>query len=81
MGHLLHAHAHAHMHVHVHAHAGGAGRDGWQARLHNLTKSGHSRVFLAALAAHLRCVLIEFAVENVRGRSERVAAPGRKWFV
>eukprot|EP00964_Phaeocystis_antarctica_P020710 scaffold11459_cov64-Phaeocystis_antarctica.AAC.5 len=60
---------------------GGAGRDGWQARLHSLTKSGRSRVFLAALAVHLRREPIEFAVETVRDRGERVAAPSRKRFV
>ena len=51
--------------------------EGGQARLHNLTKSGSVRALLAALAAHLRRELLEFAVERVRGRGERVAKPGR----
>ena len=57
----------------------GWSRDGWRARLHNLTKSGHVSALLAALAARLRRESLEFAVEAVRGRGERVATPGRMY--
>ena len=40
-------------------------------------KSGRVPFLLAALAAHLRIVLLEFAVETVRGRGERVTEPAR----
>eukprot|EP00964_Phaeocystis_antarctica_P047107 scaffold27240_cov64-Phaeocystis_antarctica.AAC.3 len=55
--------------------------DGCQARLHSLTKNGPVLALLAllaALAAHLRRLLIEVAADTVRGRGGRIAAPGRK---
>ena len=57
-----------------------AGREGKQAHLHSLTKSGRVPAILSALAARLRGQPIEFAVETVavRGRGGRVAAPDRK---
>lgn len=53
--------------------------DGWQARLHRLTKNGPIPALLAALAARLRRQPVELAVDTLRGRGERVAAPGRKY--
>ena len=54
--------------------------DGWQARLHRLTiKNGPISALLAALAARLRRQPVELAVDTLRGRGERVAAPGRKY--
>eukprot|EP00964_Phaeocystis_antarctica_P140852 scaffold105768_cov61-Phaeocystis_antarctica.AAC.1 len=52
--------------------------DGWQAHLHRLTKTELGPALLAALAARLRRQPVGFAVDTVRGRGERVAAPGRK---
>ena len=45
-------------------------------RLHSLTKNGRVPALLVALAAHLRCELLEFAIHTVRG--EQVAEPGRR---
>lgn len=53
--------------------------DGWQARLHRLTKNGPIPALRAALAARLRRQPVELAVDTLRGRGERVAAPGRKY--
>ena len=55
-----------------------SGGEGWQARLHSLTKNGPVPALLTALAAHLSRQPIEFAVKTVRGRGGRVARPGRK---
>ena len=53
--------------------------DGCQARLHSLTKNGPVLALLALLAAlAARRLPIEFAVDTVRGRGGRIAAPGRK---
>ena len=52
--------------------------DGWQARLHRLTKNGPIPALRAALAARLRRQPVELAVDTLQGRSEQVVAPGRK---
>jgi hypothetical protein len=53
--------------------------DGWQARLHRLTKNGPITALRAALAARLRRQPVELAVDTLRGRGERLATPGRKY--